>query len=153
MVRPDPNELLVRFDGDPLWHRFPPRHQRKEGALPGTLCGQYKGKPPAVAQLRRDTEETVCTDCEGRRRIKYRRRRGENEVSNAPLREAFLRSGLSYSDLARRLDKDASWPPRALGLKPRNHRRYRGTYQQWMRVETAARYARALGLDPHEVGV
>jgi hypothetical protein len=150
-MRPDPNEVLVRFDGEDFWHRLPPREKRK-GTLPGTVCGRYKGQQPAVAQLRRDTEEEVCEDCERGQRIRLqprKRSRWANEVENAPLREAFLKSGLSFSELARRLDVDSSWPPRALGLRPTGA----GRTQHWVRLETAARLIRAMGLDPHEAGI
>lgn len=88
-------------------------------------------------------------------------------VSNKPLREAFLRSGRSSASVARELGHlckqsrplvdgthvlrgDGSMVKRRLGLL-RNSGEV--SAQRYMRESTALRYARVLGLDPHEIGL
>jgi len=76
-------------------------------------------------------------------------------VSNRALREAFLRSGLSSVDLARRLGnpRRCSHVLRALGISAY---KMRSDYpakqaQTSIRETTALRYAEALGLDPMDI--
>lgn len=86
-------------------------------------------------------------------------------ISNAPLREAFLRSEVTARQLADTLGytrthhnrlrpyPDASTPLRALGLQPYWSRGGKCPPQKLMREDTALRYAEALGLDPWEIGL
>jgi hypothetical protein len=94
-------------------------------------------------------------------------RAGRAPVDPAPLREAFQRSGLTANEVARRLD----WmrpPPKgkrspvpdqgrlraALGLKPYNPGHgYPLRFRRGMRYETAELIARAIDVDPWEVGL
>lgn len=83
-------------------------------------------------------------------------------VPNDALREAFLASERSASDLARdlgyyrsmrgRQTADEAPVRRALGLRTykSNGRVFR---QRFMRYDTAVRYCEALGLDPVDVGL
>jgi hypothetical protein len=88
-------------------------------------------------------------------------------VSNQPLREAWEASGLSLSELARRMGyvyiskKDGGERPNdaaiqaALGLK---RCKIRGKSPHWtiqkrMREDTALRYLEAMHLDPVDVGL
>lgn len=85
-------------------------------------------------------------------------------ISNAPLRAAFLSSSLSSWDMARALGHerkrwttnktipDATPVLRALGLKPEPAAE-ENRIRTHMQEATALRYAEALGLDPHEIGL
>lgn len=90
-----------------------------------------------------------------------------HHVPNQPLREAFLRDGRSAEKIAetlglyryvhrprkdgvRRKVGDGSAVKRALGLYPERQTR---TYRQYMRDTNALRYARVLGIEPHELGL
>lgn len=84
--------------------------------------------------------------------------RGKRDlVSNGPLREAFMRSPLSQSELARRLGWMRVTPDyvrvrRALGLKRDNA----GAPSRWRReidYDTAVSMCRAMGVDPVDVGL
>jgi hypothetical protein len=92
---------------------------------------------------------------------------GRAPVDPAPLREAFLASGLPANEVARRL----GWmrpPPKgkrspvpdqgrlrsALGLRPYNPGHgYPMRMRSGLRHETAERIARAINVDPWEVGL
>lgn len=88
-------------------------------------------------------------------------------VPNALLREAFFRDGRSAEKIAealghfryetgarkngsRRVRGDASAVRRALGLSLDSGR---GRYRRYMKEYNALRYAKVLGLDPHEIGL
>jgi len=88
-------------------------------------------------------------------------------VSNEPLREAFLRSGRSPNSVAKELGylckcprplADGSFPirgdgsivKRRLGLLRNSGE---AAPQRHMRERTALRYAKVLGVDPHELGL
>lgn len=82
-------------------------------------------------------------------------------VDNRPLREAFERSGLSASEVARRAGyghgdraNDAAVKA-ALGLKRCKVRGkdLRWTIQKRMREDTALRFLEALSLDPVDIGL
>ncbi len=78
-------------------------------------------------------------------------------VSNEPLREAFLRSGRTYGHVCREIGWVSQRQPhgdttrlaRALGIRPESGRR---VYRTHVRYETATIIARALDLDPVDVG-
>lgn len=83
-------------------------------------------------------------------------------ISNQPLREAFEGSSFTACDLARALELkrkrrgndawDDARVKRALGLKGRSD--YAGGRGQKQIAETTAlRYAKALGLDPVDLGL
>lgn len=89
-------------------------------------------------------------------------------VSNAPLREAFERSGFSFYELARLVDAmrivrypsgnyrvgpDCQRVRRVLGYYSVWNSRGRRDTQRFVREETALRYAKALGLDPVDIGL
>lgn len=85
-------------------------------------------------------------------------------VETAPLGEAVKRAiqaGESLSDLCRRggfLDKngkaDTSWLQRTVGLKPTYCSRRHGNYpRRFTRFSTAERIAKALDLDPVDIGL
>ncbi len=83
----------------------------------------------------------------------------DERIDNAPLREAFERSGRSASGVARAVwgdekDHGSTRLKRALGIKPDVswHGRYK-IYRRTIRVDTALRIAEELGLDPWEVGL
>lgn len=80
------------------------------------------------------------------------------KIPNAPLREAFLASGLSASEVARRVGwskdgwVDASRVRRTLGLTDdRGVKGYRSR-RAMIAAETAANLAEAIGVMPWEVG-
>lgn len=105
-----------------------------------------------------DGRRGACADCT---RQKARGDHGWHAlVSVVPLREAFERSGLNFSDLANSLGymrsgrrADPSPVRRALGFKRYTTRGCLCPPQQSMREATALRYAEALGLDPVDVGL
>lgn len=85
-------------------------------------------------------------------------------IDNKPLCEAFERSGLSACELALRLGytrlKAGRWVlgdsapvRRALGLRRVILRGERLPRQRFMQRKTALRYAKALGLDPVDIGL
>lgn len=85
-------------------------------------------------------------------------------VEVEPLGEAVkraVREGQSISDLCRRggfIDKngkaDVSWLQRTVGLKPTYcSRAKRNVMRRWTRFDTAARIAKALDLDPVDIGL
>ena len=82
-------------------------------------------------------------------------------VNNRPLREAFERSGLTPCELAWRLNssqiKEGRWRradsgpvKRVLGLMNASER---NEPQTTVRESTALRYAKALNLDPVDIGL
>lgn len=78
------------------------------------------------------------------------------EIDTAPLREAFERSGISLSELARRLKWMRPDQPRA--ARTLGYHRYHarsGEYlaQEQVTYETALRICRALDADPVDVGL
>jgi hypothetical protein len=94
-------------------------------------------------------------------------RAGRAPVDPGPLRDAFLRSGLTASEVARRLGwmrpapkgKRSAVPDQgrlraALGLKPYNPGHgYPMRMRIGMKHETAEQIARAINVDPWEVGL
>jgi hypothetical protein len=86
------------------------------------------------------------------------------DVDVTPLREAFLRSGLSPYELAKRMGWKRTGSPKydsgsvamTLGLRPHTNikkgKRYRYV-QKETNPQRALEIANALGLDPHEVGL
>ena len=79
------------------------------------------------------------------------------EVPVAPLREAFLASGLTQSDVARRLGwfrhdrpgrPDVTRFARAIGLKPHLNGSHEWAYRQTTTYDRAVEIAAALGFDP-----
>ena len=83
------------------------------------------------------------------------RTRGQFEVPIEPLRDAFLRSGLSTHELARRLGwvkPDNARVRRALGLYPdRNGRGTQPRLRETTSYDRALAIADALGIDPADV--
>jgi len=83
------------------------------------------------------------------------RTRGQFEVPLEPLRDAFLRSGVSASELARRLGwvrPDSERVRRSLGLKlDQNSRGYPPRLRETTSYERALAIADALGIDPSDV--
>jgi hypothetical protein len=84
-------------------------------------------------------------------------------VDVAPLREAFLKSGLTLSDVAlaagwiqkhrgKREGGDSSRAARYLGLKPWTTRGNR-SFRSHVSYETAVVLARAMNVDPIDVGI
>lgn len=100
----------------------------------------------------KDGHDNRCKEC----------RKRPKSIPNQPLREAFEASGLTATELAWRLGysrKNGRWrradasPVRiVLGLKPKA-RSNGGGFQTHMHEPTAVRYAKALNLDPHEIGL
>lgn len=94
---------------------------------------------------------------------KAQERMPQIECDLAPLREAFLRSGLSAADVARALGwtcqahgrphADGPRVKRALGLKPQQNGDGLVTTRQRCSYEMAVRLAAAIGVDPWEVGL
>jgi hypothetical protein len=94
-------------------------------------------------------------------------RAGRAPVDPAPLREAFLRSGISANEVARRLgwmrpawgkyrspQPDQGRLTRALGLRPYNPGHgYPQRFRSGIKHETAEQIARAINVDPWEVGL
>jgi hypothetical protein len=82
---------------------------------------------------------------------------GHREVPVAPLREAFLRSGLSRCEVARRMgwgNKAGYRASRALGLVPTPMRRgYPPKHIETTSYDRAVQLARAIGIDPTDVGL
>lgn len=80
-------------------------------------------------------------------------------VDNAPLREAWEKSGVSLCELAQWLGYargshgDEAPVRRALGLKTTRSRGFLLAPQSKMLHSTALRYAEALSLDPIDVGL
>jgi hypothetical protein len=85
-------------------------------------------------------------------------------VPVAPLREAFERNGLTSTEVARELGWYETTPKkvrldtgrvrRTLGLRSEQTRANRGKgYRQHVRYETALKLARAMGVDPVDVGL
>jgi hypothetical protein len=86
-------------------------------------------------------------------------------IDNTPLREAFIRSGMSASALARAVGYPARHLPRGvsqqgtrvkreLGLTPTPAKRgCTPSMRLTVSYDTAVRYAAALGLDPVDIGV
>ncbi len=85
-------------------------------------------------------------------------------VPVAPLREAFERNGLTSSHVARELGWYEATPKkvrldtgrvrRTLGLKAEQTRAGRGrSTRQHVRYATALELARAMGVDPRDVGL
>jgi hypothetical protein len=87
-------------------------------------------------------------------------------VDVAPLREAFQRSGLSACEVARRMGwirtrrfdgrrlPDQSRVVRYLGLREyQPGHGYENRFRARMREDVAERFARALDVDPFEVGL
>ncbi len=81
----------------------------------------------------------------------------EERIDNAPLREAFVRSGRSASGVARAVwgdekDHGSTRLKRALGIKPDVswHGRYK-IYRRTIRCDTALKIAEELELDPREI--
>jgi len=81
-----------------------------------------------------------------------------DRIPNAPLREAFLESGLTLSEVCYRLGwtrmqnarviADVSPLKRALGLQPWTNGQGRSYTSRLVGTEKAARILRALDLDP-----
>lgn len=84
---------------------------------------------------------------------------GYREIPVAPLREAFERSGLSASEVARRLGWTRTVPDsgrvlRQLGLYPTHNGHGHGyRTRETMSDDRAAELARVLGVDPVDVGL
>ena len=82
-----------------------------------------------------------------------------DRVSVEPLREAFLRSGLTLSELARRCGwvhngkADVSGTARRLGLEPQRIRGGLGRKTELIDYERAVAVVKALDVDPVDVGV
>jgi transcriptional regulator with XRE-family HTH domain len=81
-------------------------------------------------------------------------------VPVAPLREAFLQSGMSLSELARRMgmvrtQPNANQAARTLGLRPDTNSRdgVRDVPREFVSPRMAQRIADALELDYHDVGL
>lgn len=83
-------------------------------------------------------------------------------VPNKPLREAFLSSGITATELAWRLGYirhrgrwvgDEAPVRRALGIHAHSTHGYPKRLQEHMGEKLALRYAEALNLDPHELGL
>lgn len=83
-------------------------------------------------------------------------------VSLAPFRSVFERGGHSNRSLARLMDCDESYIRKLMGRTPRHNvhvsKRTGETksyikYQKEVSYATACRLAKALNLDPHEVGL
>lgn len=75
------------------------------------------------------------------------------EVPLAPLREAFAGSGLTFCEVARRINRHESFVRRYLGgrihYSPDGSRRVLATTN----YENACALAEAIGVDPFEVGL
>lgn len=79
-------------------------------------------------------------------------------VENDKLRKAFLDSGLSASEVARRIGwyssrPDASRVLRRLGVNPTKRGGQRATNSTHIQSDAAALITEALGLDPVDVGL
>lgn len=135
-----------------------------DSGIPEKRCTTCKrDKPRSMFTRNRCSPDGLAYTCRECRR-ESRSRRDPILVSNHPLREAFLRSGLSSWDVARALGHfrnegpegrrvpDATPVRRALGLAPEppssGHR-----FRQRMRPRTALRYAKVLNLDLFEIGL
>lgn len=83
--------------------------------------------------------------------------RGSGEVPNAPLREAFERSGMSKGELATRMGwarPNVDRVNRALGYRPDTGSRDRPPRpRQLLTYEMALKLCSAIGADPHECGI
>lgn len=74
----------------------------------------------------------------------------------APLREAFLRSGRTQGQVAQEMGWAHVTVGTTLGLRPVATTKRGKRYESWrstVTVEVAERLARAIGVDPHEVGL
>jgi hypothetical protein len=85
--------------------------------------------------------------------------RTSTRVAVDPLRTAFERSGLSASEVCRRLEwcgqrnkPDTTRLKRALGMKPSSSRGHR-SWARVISIDRAALIADALDVDPWEVGL
>jgi hypothetical protein len=81
-----------------------------------------------------------------------------DEVPIAPFRDAFLASGLSYSELARRMGwtlvkPDVQKVRRQLGLAGSQGLVYNDKPREFMHYDIAVKLAEALDIDPVEVGL
>lgn len=81
-------------------------------------------------------------------------------ISNQPLREAFVSSGMTRSELGHKLGYQPATAHtmvgRALGLMPlpaRSVRSGASYYQTQVQEKTALRFAQALGLNSDDVGL
>lgn len=72
------------------------------------------------------------------------------EIDIAPIREAFERSGLTLTEVARRLGWTRPDQPR-IGRALGYHRDH-GRLRQQVTYETAVQLCRAIGIDPVDVG-
>lgn len=84
-----------------------------------------------------------------------------DRIDVAPLRDAFLASGLSFSEVCRRLGWYCARRDRPSGRKPDTARlkralgmqRDRGHFSWRIGYDHAARIAEAIGVDPVDVGL
>lgn len=72
-------------------------------------------------------------------------------VPVGPLREAFVRSGLTYAEVARRMGCNEAWVGRTLGSRSVPYPPFRSP--RGVEYKTAVALCRAMNLDPVDVGL
>lgn len=151
--------IVLADYGDGVLHRF--GFYFKKHPLQVAACAGFSDRRPQALYLEHTAPEgaSLCPYCEEERPWPASPRRYDG-VPVATLRQAFDESGLTVSEVARRIgllrqNGAVNDTPlrRQLGLAPSGYRNGVALWQKTVTPAKAAAIARALNLDPHEIGL